>query len=544
MPVQTLAEKNEAATKRRAAREKHASDLLEVAETGGLLSWKTQRAKLLAETGNSKPRDRAGDLAFLAMVATTGGRNEDALVLYGAMTDLSHGQYRPMTESEQNMFIQNVGDYCSPQRKAMNVIGDLVYQYGLCASMVKALPETDSQYENARERAEQRGANIEIKDINGRWEKAKGYLHSLKTSVQGFLAKVTDVVAVERAKSMEFFTDNAASSDSEDEDDEDMSGRAVEQTRQSVLYVSWGRMQGDVARYQLEMIPGDSVLIDRALTAYEGTRKYSLKRLVATHPARVAIAMNTAIYFAEVLGSLRKAIGVANVALADALEGLSRGDTAIGADDMGKVVLMLQELQQLLRGWKKQRSATDAYDEEHRLLFTSANKGVQIQKEGQQVIFFRAAGIACISSKAKPDSALKDGVTSITLQLAKCGPKGVCVGICNGSYNKSAVAVTKDPDASQSGEEPRDLHPTNRGAWCMCSDGSLIVDGKKTVDHHPNWHRQGVAITLTYRTTGTMAELEWQVGDEKMPTVPVPTPAQGSAFLCVCGGEKTEWRMQ
>jgi hypothetical protein len=506
--------------------EKAASDMVFLAEQASLNSWKKARGK----------RDRVGDLAFLAKVASTGGRPEDAIPLFGAMCDLPHGHYRPMSVEEQALFVNTVKMYCTPIRQAMMKVKDMVVQYGHTVSILKALPDTDTQWMNAKDVSKGRGIGIEIADVNERWDRAKSYLAMLRMQLQNFLVRVNEIIAVERSKAMAYFTDMAPVSSDEDElneDEKDPIGEA-EQERQSVLYINWGRLIGDISRYELECNL-QSVTLDRALAAYEGTRKYALKRLPPAHPARVAIAMNTAIFFAENMNSARKAIGIANVCLADALQGLSSGDSAIGADDMGKVVLLLQELQQLLKAWKKQQVADDAYSEEHRMLYTSANKGVRIEKEGFCAIFMKCPGIALVSAKSKPEGPLKEGATSITLELTKCGPKGVCIGVCTSEYKGTAVGATY---------EGKDLHPTKRGAWCVCSNGSLWSNGSETEGHHASWHKQGISVTLTYTTKGsTVGQLEWKVGSDKQPPVDVPGPAQAKLFLCVCGSERTEWRI-
>ncbi|THH05094.1 hypothetical protein EW145_g5046 [Phellinidium pouzarii] len=121
--------------------------------------------------------------------------------------------------------------------------------------------------------------------------------------------------------------------------------------------VFYYKMQGDYYRYLAELARGDSRKSYAALSldAYKLAYKLALSTLEATHPTRLGLALNFAVYYRDVLNSPERAVHLAKHAFDEAVATLDQVPESTYRDSL----LILQLLRDDLILWLKEIQERD-----------------------------------------------------------------------------------------------------------------------------------------------------------------------------------------
>jgi len=125
--------------------------------------------------------------------------------------------------------------------------------------------------------------------------------------------------------------------------------------------VFYAKMQGDYYRYIAQFAPKieRDHYADLSLSAYKFAYKHALNELESTHPTRLGLALNFAVYFHDVLNSPERACHLAKHAFDEAIQCLDQEKSPRGRDFRDSLMI-LQLLRDDLILWATEIKETGA----------------------------------------------------------------------------------------------------------------------------------------------------------------------------------------
>ena len=119
------------------------------------------------------------------------------------------------------------------------------------------------------------------------------------------------------------------------------------------LFINRIQRQGDYYRYIVQFAPETERdhYAKLSLGAYKFAYKHALRELEPTHPTRLGLALNFAVYYHDVLNSPDRACHLAKHAFDEAVQCLDQRDNSLRGQDFRDSLMILQLLRDDLVLW-------------------------------------------------------------------------------------------------------------------------------------------------------------------------------------------------